>query len=768
MPAKERIATRHTMCLIPNRYLKPQMKTLKQKFRGNILTITLALIFTGAVTGYFVSKSFNRYQLLSTLDQLAQNELEISVLEKEFVIFESINPDFFKTNTSTIKSKADDLLSQSLKSISEIRKEGVSKKSNIAQLIDASEQYLITYKTELDSLQTLFLDLGYQEYGLSGQMRSRIHKVEQAIKNNREHSYLNVLMLTLRRHEKDYMLRKDPEYLKRFSATMESMKKEVILQTGNLELIEWLNAYETSFKDYVAKDIQIGSRQGKGKLSDLHQTMEAIKTCSNGLKNQISYEARKEIRKAMIYMSILIILCGAFIIFILSRLSNRIISSVNHLRHYISRLGRGELPKSITNTNNDEIGEMIDSINNLTKNLVNTKEFALEIAKGNLDTEVFVFNNTGDLGTSLINMRNQLALVSKEREKQKLEEDIRNWTNEGMARFSEILRNKEEKLKDYCYEAICFLVKYTTFNQGGMYLKTEVQGEFMLELQAAYAFNRRKYHQQLIPWKEGLTGVVCMEQESVYLTDIPNDYIQITSGLGGANPKSLFIVPIRTQNNLYGVMEFASFQNMEPHQRLFIEKTACDLASALETKMGAAQTSKLLIESEELAEQLKMQEETLRQTLEEMQATQEESAKTINELKIKVKGFESAFPVFELNALGMITAVSHGMEHFSHKKASQFVGRKFSDFISDYTVSSSLWGKLNEGYPSKEAHRFSFRQPDQLFLCWFIPIQTEGGMLQKVYLIVLNSYDSQAHEITTIKLTSEKNHTNVLGSIKVN
>lgn len=227
---------------------------------------------------------------------------------------------------------------------------------------------------------------------------------------------------------------------------------------------------------------------------------------------------------------------------------------------------------------------------------------------------------------ALLRLRDYMIKSKAEQEKRRIEEEQRNWVAHGLAQFGEILRKSNDNLEELSYEITRYLVSYLKVNQGGVYLLNETKnGDKYFELTACIAFDRRKYADKIINWSEGLIGRCGLEKETILLTDVPDNYINITSGLGEANPGTILIVPLKTNDELYGVIELAAFQVLQPFEVELVEKSAESIASTIATVKTNIQTNKLLRETQIQAEKMSQQEEELRQNLEEMRATQEES-----------------------------------------------------------------------------------------------------------------------------------------------
>jgi transcriptional regulator with GAF, ATPase, and Fis domain len=218
----------------------------------------------------------------------------------------------------------------------------------------------------------------------------------------------------------------------------------------------------------------------------------------------------------------------------------------------------------------------------------------------------------------------------------------RNWANEGLTKFVDILRSSNDNISTLGDKIISNLVQYTGSNQGGLYiLNDEDEHNKFLELVSLFAFNTKKFENQKVKLGEGILGQTFLEKETTLLTQIPDDYVRITSGLGDANPRSLLFVPLKVDKEVYGIVELASFDSYDEHEVQFVEKLAETIASTL-ASVKAAQKNKHLIEQfQQQTEEMRAQEEEMRQNMEELQATQEEMARKERDYITKIHDLQA-------------------------------------------------------------------------------------------------------------------------------
>ncbi|MFP4604763.1 MAG: GAF domain-containing protein [Bacteroidales bacterium] len=378
-------------------------------------------------------------------------------------------------------------------------------------------------------------------------------------------------------------------------------------------------------------------------ISELRQSMQLKVEASRTQMNNIF----DRFKNSIIILGITLTVIAIIIALILTR---TIIRPINRIKKVIIDMCKGILPARKLKETNDEVGDISAALNDLVDSFRKFTTFANEIGNGNYDISFTPLSDEDDLGNALLEMRDNLKKASEEEAKRKQEDEQRHWASQGIAKFSGILRENNDDIEELSYQIIRNLVKYTSANQGGLFIiNDDDENEKFIELKAAYAFNKRKYMEKQIDFGVGLIGRAVQEKETIYMNELPENYINITSGLGDANPRSLLIVPLKTNEQVHGAIELATFKDFEQYQIEFIERIAENIASTLASVKINIKTNELLERTQQQAEEMKAQEEEMRQNMEELQATQEESTRREKELKEKLEDCERELREYKNN-----------------------------------------------------------------------------------------------------------------------
>jgi PAS domain S-box-containing protein len=355
----------------------------------------------------------------------------------------------------------------------------------------------------------------------------------------------------------------------------------------------------------------------------------------------------------------------------------------------------GDLSIKVDYKSNDELGQISESIDCIIKNQYNLAEFLEKIGDGNFNIEYAVLGENDKLGNSITRMREKLLKLVTE-------DASRQWSTEGIAKFGAILRENTDDLKVVCDNLLSNLVKYLDSNQGAIFLlNNEKEESPYLEMVSAYAWDRKKYLTKRVEIGEGLVGQAAIEKGTIYITDVPDNFVSITSGLGDANPRSVLIVPLLFEVELFGIMEFASFKTFKPFEIDFVEKLAEIVASTISRANNNKQTQKLLKDSQKLTEELRTQEEEMRQNLEEMNATQEEMQQREVERIGIFTAINNTLATVEFNMEGRIINANDkylSMMNYSLEEVENKTDRIFADKANEpIELYNKFWQELNQG-----------------------------------------------------------------------
>ena len=207
-----------------------------------------------------------------------------------------------------------------------------------------------------------------------------------------------------------------------------------------------------------------------------------------------------------------------------------------------------------------------------------------------------------------------------------------------MTEFSEVVRNAQSDTNGLGDKCISFLTKHLKAQQGSLFVVEGEEPDQYLALTASYAFDRKKWIEKKVEIGAGLLGQAYLEGDVVQITDLPHNYTHVTSGLGGATPRHLIIVPVKYDVFTVGLVEIASFSSFEEHHIAFVKKACEFLASAILNTKTTHKMKHLLEQAQINEENMRQREEEMRQNMEELQATQEELVRKEREMQRQLEG----------------------------------------------------------------------------------------------------------------------------------
>jgi len=341
-------------------------------------------------------------------------------------------------------------------------------------------------------------------------------------------------------------------------------------------------------------------------------------------------------------------------------------------------------------SHNDWKEIVANSINNFQQ----ANDFITKISRGDYTTQ-WIGLDESNKALNQVNLAGNLVAMRELLKQTKTEDERRNWSVAGLAKFAEIIRNQNDfqKLGD---SIISNIVKYTNSNQGGLFvLNDENKNDVHLQLLSCFAWDKKKYVEKLIYPGDGLVGQFWQEGNPIFMTQVPSDYVTITSGLGEATPRCIFIVPLKVNDIVYGILELASFQHYLDYEQAFLIEVCEAIASSIANVKIADQTRHLLEQSQRQAQELRSQEEEMRQNIEEQQATQEEMQRKTLELESRIKAINnSSIASVEFDLDGIILTANESFLKLMQYSLNEIQGKHHRIFVDPVQVASEEYRKL--------------------------------------------------------------------------
>jgi PAS domain S-box-containing protein len=420
---------------------------------------------------------------------------------------------------------------------------------------------------------------------------------------------------------------------------------------------------------------------------------------------------------------------------------------LNNTRTILDMVARGELPERSPSKRADEFGLLARKVDQLVQTLRASADFAQKVGEGKFDTAFQPASANDTLGLALLNMR--ANLVENERR-----DTERNWIVRGVAQIGEILR-MHDSLDAMGEEVIQVIIEKIGAVQGAFYVVNDESGERLIEMRTAYAYNRKKYLKKSFRFAEGLVGQAAIEQDTVMRTEIPDDYVTLTSGLlGEQKPGCILIVPLITNEEVFGVLEFAGIHRFNSSQVKFVQELSLILARTIFNIKVNERTRRLLAESQAMSNELKEKQEVLRQNAEEMQATQEELQRTNQRLEEQIEEVNRTQKRLQLlleNASEVITIYEENRTIryssasvaaiFGYKPA-DLQGRSDRDFVhADYReVYDRMFEQLAQNPAGKVTVQYEYRTKSGNYV-WVESTGTNNMSNPAIHGYIVNSRD---------------------------
>jgi CheY-like chemotaxis protein/signal transduction histidine kinase/HAMP domain-containing protein len=253
--------------------------------------------------------------------------------------------------------------------------------------------------------------------------------------------------------------------------------------------------------------------------------------------------------------------------------------------------------------------DLTENVNQLAANLTNQvraiAEVATAVTRGDLSRSIQV-EARGEVSYLKDNI-NEMIRNLKETTQKNAQQD---WLKTNLARFTRLLQGQRD-LQAVTKLILSELAPLVSAHHGVFYMMDAGDSDARLRMIASYGYrSSRKLPTSFLPG-EGLVGQCALEKVRIWLTDVPRDYIVVSSGLGAAPPNNIVVLPILFEQQVKAVIEIASLDRFTETHLSFLDQLMESIGVVLNTIEANSRTESLLTQSQSLAQELQQTNQEL-------------------------------------------------------------------------------------------------------------------------------------------------------------
>ncbi|MEN9444059.1 MAG: Chemotaxis regulator BdlA, partial [Bacteroidota bacterium] len=410
--------------------------------------------------------------------------------------------------------------------------------------------------------------------------------------------------------------------------------------------------------------------------------------------------------KESLYFALFVGLIGlSLLAIVITIIATYISKPLKQMSHKLKQIEQGvfHVGDKLAVKSKDELGLVAISVNTLIDTLNSTAEFATRIGKGELDAKYQLLSPQDRLGKALLEMQSNLQHAKTEEETRKENEVQQNWIQRGIADSGVILRQNAESIEDFGFDIVRFLVKYTDMNQGAFfYINDFDPADPHITMGAAYAYDKRRIKHRRIEMQEGIVARTIHERETIYMTNVPESYFKITSGVGERLPKSIILLPLIFENEVFGVIELASFEEIESYKIYFLEQLAERTAAFLASLKRNLKNKILLDKSRNEIDELRKQEHKMSRLYREASLELHDTKLALWDANLMANSVQNILGIAWYNFDGALTKANDTYrEMFSVTEVLEYKHVTLDGIRPEEIENQPFWDKLRKGIKQK-------------------------------------------------------------------
>ena len=368
------------------------------------------------------------------------------------------------------------------------------------------------------------------------------------------------------------------------------------------------------------------------------------------------------------------------------------------------------------------------------KTFVKIKELNRQIETYQYDNELDTLPQDNQFQKSYNNMLETLRQITVQENERKEKEKAQLWITEGVAAVNDSMRIGSNKVDILSGNILMTLVKYTKAVLGGLYIYSKEEDGEYLNLNAAVAFDKKKAVRIKIEKGVGLVGTCALEKQAIFLDKLPDDYINVFTGLGKSKPRFLAILPMLYDGDLIAVAEMAFIRPLNAPEKEFLSVVSSTIASSLVTAKINEQTENLMQQFRSQADALASNEKEMTENINKLKTEQQKSLEREVEMNGLLDAINNSMLSVEFSTAGVLLTANEKYLKTMHYELAEIQGMNIFEFIKgsreelETVMTQVLQGKFYEA----ETMRKTKNGETKWFLSTYTPYYNFEGTISKI------------------------------------
>ncbi|HET6543671.1 MAG TPA: HAMP domain-containing methyl-accepting chemotaxis protein [Chryseolinea sp.] len=383
------------------------------RIKGKLLSAFGAVLFLSSVLagwGYF---SINRIteigEVENTFNKISTTALQMRKSEKDFLMRDIKSEEFMESGTSKYIADMSKLVAVEDSIINALLESKWSAKLDIHEDLTNLKLSIEAYHSTFGKITEAYKKRGFKDFGDEGELRAAIRAVEES-----EYKIDMIQLLTLRRIEKDFFLRKDMTDVEKFSAEITAFMDKIENGARGQDVKMKIATYQAKFNAVVQAEETIGLNEKLGLMGEMRNNIYKIEPIIEKLEKLVNVRSQEMVFQT-VFTFALVFLIELIIGFVLAlKFSNSLTSNIQYVREAAIKLSEGIIPEQLEIKTQDELGDTQRSVNDLIHSLHDSVEVANLVARGNIFSAQQAAKTKlkdGELDNALKNMIKKLSEI---------------------------------------------------------------------------------------------------------------------------------------------------------------------------------------------------------------------------------------------------------------------------------------------------------------------------------------------------------------------